>query len=113
MTRSAFNASLCVVGVAIVATCAVLFVQCKRIVDDPVADDNHFAHAVLDDVFRNLRPSQYPNGVTQADLGHALYSRVSLDTLIGFAFIGVAWARQYGYGATIPKSPGSNPLSDS
>ncbi|APZ96643.1 hypothetical protein Fuma_06316 [Fuerstiella marisgermanici] len=96
MARSAFNASLCFVGVAIVATCAVLFVQCRRIVVDNVATDNLFAQAVLHDVLRSL-PARYPNGITPEELGKVLYSRVSLYTLVGFAFIGAAWARQYGF----------------
>lgn len=112
MTRSAFNALLCVVGVTIVATCAVLFVQCKRIVDHNVATDNLFAQAVLNDVLRNL-PSRYPNGITPADFRRALYSRVSLYTLVGFAFIGVAWARQYGYWAAHPESTTTGSLSNS
>ena len=113
MTRSVFNAALCVVGVAIVVACGVLFVQCKQIVDDPIANDNHFARAVLDDAFRGLRPSRYPNGVTQADLGRVLYSRVSLYMLIGFAFIGAAWARQYGFWSPAERSTPKVPPDDS
>ena len=99
MSRSTFNATLCLVGVAIVAAFAVLFVECKRIVDDPVAGDSLFARTVLDDVFRSFRPSNYPMGMTRADFGWALYPRVSLYMLIGFAFIAAGWARQYGFWA--------------
>ena len=94
MKPSIFNVVLLIVGLAIVAACGVLFVQCTGIAENNVKSENLFAQTVLDDVLRSL-PRKYPNGIRPAELRWELYFRVALYTGIGIAFIGAAAYRQY------------------
>lgn len=84
----------CAVGIGILATCVVLFVQCRSIVKDNDPAENLFAQAMLADALKSLMvPGS--GGVTQAELGRALYTRVSLYALVGVTFVVVGWWPQF------------------